>query len=233
MVAQLTASAELAERCLTGLDERQALQAVTLLGRAAGDQMAARVLLERLLPLLERVVAGLPADIGLLTAISDAIPYPSAALAEADLAVTRRILQVMPDGDIALRARWLNWLGITCAQTGRPAEALPATQEAVSTRRELAAAYPDRYRPDLATALRVLALALNGLGRAPEAEVALRESELLDSAQRLTVTSIANRRAGLARRNSPVAGITSLILPPGAVTSPERRRRTAAAATRR
>ena len=50
------------------------------------------MLLERVLPLLEQVVAGLPADVGLLTAISDAIPYPSAALAEADLAVTRRIL---------------------------------------------------------------------------------------------------------------------------------------------
>ena len=124
---QLTASPELAGRCLTGLDERQALRAVTLLGRAAADQQeAAGVLLERVLPLLEQVVAGLPADLGLLTAISDAIPYPSAALAEADLAVTRRILQVLPAGEPGLRARWLSWLGVTLAQTGRPAEALPA-----------------------------------------------------------------------------------------------------------
>ena len=59
----------------------------------ADQQEAGRGLLERLLPLLEQVVAGLPDDLGLLTAISDAIPYPSAALAEADLAVTRRILE--------------------------------------------------------------------------------------------------------------------------------------------
>ena len=60
--------------------------------RQADQQEAAGVLLERVLPLLEQVVAGLPADLELLTAISDAIPYPSTALAEADLAVTRRIL---------------------------------------------------------------------------------------------------------------------------------------------
>jgi tetratricopeptide (TPR) repeat protein len=169
VVAQLTASAELAGRCLSELDERQALRAVTLLGRAAGDQEAAGVLLERLLPLLEQVVAGLPPDIEVLTAISDAIPYPSAALAEADLAVTRRILQILPAGDRGLRARWLNWLGTSLAQTGRPAEALPVTQEAMAIRRELAAASPDRYRPDLATSLSNLGIRLAALGRPAEA----------------------------------------------------------------
>ena len=90
VVAQLAASAELAGRCLSNLDRRQALRAVTLLGRAAADQQeAAEALQGRVLPLLEQVVAGLPASLELLTAISDAIPYPSAALAEADLAVAR------------------------------------------------------------------------------------------------------------------------------------------------
>jgi hypothetical protein len=80
VVRELAASAELADRCLTGLDERQALRAATVLGRAAADeQEAARVLLRRLLPLLEGLVAALPADIRLLTAISDAIPYPATA----------------------------------------------------------------------------------------------------------------------------------------------------------
>ena len=169
VVAQLTASADLAGRCLSGLDERQALRAITVLGRATADQRAARVLLERLLPLLEQVVAGLPADVGLLTAISDAIPYPSAALAEADLAVTRRILQILPPGDSGLRARWLSWLGATFAQTGRPAEAVPPTEEAVAIRRELAAAYPDRYRPDLAASLTNLGIRFSALGRPAEA----------------------------------------------------------------
>jgi Tetratricopeptide repeat len=169
VVAQLTGSAELAGRCLAGLDERQALRAITLLGRAAADQPTAGVLLERVLPLLEQVVAELPADAGLLTAISDAIPYPSAALAEADLAVTRRILQVLPDGDRGLRARWLSWLGTTLAQTGRPVEALPAEQEAVAIRRELAAADADRYRPDLAASLSNLGVRFSALGRPAEA----------------------------------------------------------------
>jgi tetratricopeptide (TPR) repeat protein len=170
---QFGASWELAGRLLDGLDERQALRALTLLGRAAADQQeAAYGLLERLLPLVEQVVAGLPPEVGLLTAISDAIPYPSAALAEADLAVTRRILQVLPADDPRLRARWLNWLGTTLSQVGRPGEALPVTEEAVTAYRELAAAYPDRYRPDLAASLRILALVLDDLGRPADATVA-------------------------------------------------------------
>ena len=170
VVAQLTASPELARRCLSGLDGRQALRVVTLLGRAAADQQeAAGVLLAQVLPLLEKVVAGLPADVGVLTAISDAIPYPSATLAEADLAVTRRILQILPARDRALRARWLSWLGTTLAQVGRPAEALPPVQEAVEIRRELAAADPDRYRPDLAASLSNLGVWFSALGRPAEA----------------------------------------------------------------
>ncbi len=73
------------------------------------------MLLERVLPLLERVVAGLPDDVGLLTAIRGAIPYPSAALAEADLTITRRILALLPADESGLRARRLSWLGVTCA----------------------------------------------------------------------------------------------------------------------
>ena len=176
VVAQLTASPDLAGRCLSNLDERQALRAITLLGRAAADQQAAGALLERVLPLLEQVVAGLPADVVLLTAIADAIPYPSAALAEADLAVTRRILEMLPADDPGLRPRWLSWLGVTLAQTGRLAEALPPTQEAVAIRRELAEAYPDRYQPDLAASLSNLGGRFWELGRPAEALPAQQEA---------------------------------------------------------
>ena len=82
----------------------------------------------------------------------------------------------MPAGDRGLRARWLTWLGTTLDQIGRPAEALPVTEEAVVIWRELAEAYPDRYRPDLARSLRVLAHALDGLGRTAEAETVRREA---------------------------------------------------------
>jgi tetratricopeptide (TPR) repeat protein len=107
--------------------------------------------------------------VGVLTAISDAIPHPSATLAEADLALTRRILQILPAADWGSRASWLSWLGVTLAQTGRPAEALPAEQEAVEIRRELAAAYPDRYRRDLAASLSNLGADVSELGRPAEA----------------------------------------------------------------
>ncbi len=58
---------------------------------------------------------GVPDDVGLLTAIRGAIPYPSAALAEADLTITRRILALLLADESGLRARRLSWLGVTCA----------------------------------------------------------------------------------------------------------------------
>jgi tetratricopeptide (TPR) repeat protein len=169
VVAELGRDRELAARCLTELDGSQALRAVTLLGRASADDDTAAGLLERLLTLVEQVVAGLPDDLGLLTAISDAIPYPSTSLAGADLAVTRRILALLPPGQPALRARWLTWLGVSLAQTGQIAQALPVAEEAVTIRRELAAASPDRYRSDLATSLTNLGVTLSELGRPAEA----------------------------------------------------------------
>ena len=170
VVTELTKSPELARRCLSNLDERQALRAITLLGRAADEQReAAARLLEPVLPLIEQVVDGLPADLDLLTAISDAIPYPSVALAEADLAVTRRILQILPDSDQALHARWLSWLGTTLAQTGRSVAALSPTQESVRIRRGLATANPDRHRPDLAASLSNLGVRFSALGRPADA----------------------------------------------------------------
>jgi AAA ATPase domain len=75
VVRQLSTSGGLAGRCLTGLNERQSLRAVTLLGRAAADQPTAKMLLEWTIPLLlEQAVPGLPTDLGLLVAIADAIP---------------------------------------------------------------------------------------------------------------------------------------------------------------
>jgi hypothetical protein len=55
--------------------------------------------------------------------------------------------QIDPSPDLATT---LSNLGACFAALGRPADALPVTEEAVTIRRELAAANPDRYRPDLA-----------------------------------------------------------------------------------
>ena len=169
-----------------------------MLGRAAADQReAAGVLLERVLPLLEGVVARLPDDVELLTAISDAIPYPSAALAEADLAVTRRIVRILPVGDRALRARWLSSLGVRLSQTGRRAQALQVTQEAVEIHRELAAAYPGRYQPGLAAALSNLAVRISELGR--PAEALPPEQEAVDIYQELAAIYPDRYQSGLGR----------------------------------
>jgi hypothetical protein len=51
---------------------------------------------------------------------------------------------------------------------GRPADALPVTKEAVAMYRELAAASPDRYRPDLAQSLTNLGAMFSELGRQAE-----------------------------------------------------------------
>ena len=67
-------------------------------------------------------------------------------------------------------------LSVRLADLGRPKKALAASQEAVTIRRELAAARPDAFRPDLAMALNNLAVGLADLGRPEEALAASQEA---------------------------------------------------------
>jgi len=67
-------------------------------------------------------------------------------------------------------------LSVRLADLGRPKKALAASQEAAETYRELAAARPDAFRPDLATALNNLSVQLAGLGRREEALAASQEA---------------------------------------------------------
>jgi tetratricopeptide (TPR) repeat protein len=62
----------------------------------------------------------------------------------------------------------LNNLGAHLSNLGRRDEALPPTEEAVTLRRELAAANP-AYLPDLAMSLNNLGIFLSQLGRRAEA----------------------------------------------------------------
>ena len=73
-------------------------------------------------------------------------------------------------------ARSLNYLAIRLDGLGRREDALAAIEEAAGIYRELAAARPDAFRPDLATSLNNLSNGLDGLGRREDALAAIEEA---------------------------------------------------------
>ncbi|MBP2708196.1 tetratricopeptide repeat protein [Microbispora sp. RL4-1S] len=167
---ELAGSDELAQRCLRDLNTAQARQALIVLGRASVDYGPAAELLRQIVPLVARVAAELEAPRETLAAISAAIPYPSLALAEAHAIIARKGLDTFPAGERSGdRASWLATVGILTAQLGHPADALPAEQEALAIRRELAERHPDRYRPDLARSLSNLGVRFWELGHPADA----------------------------------------------------------------
>jgi tetratricopeptide (TPR) repeat protein len=169
-VTELAAAPDLARSCLQNLDARQARRAVTLLARASFDDPNAEALLSQALPDVADFIADLDAPIETLSAIYNAIPYPSVILAKLAALLAQRITSALPaNADPAQRSLWLSNLGIWLAALGRRASALRFIQEVVDLRRELAAADPDRYRPDLATSLNNLGVAFGELGRPAEA----------------------------------------------------------------
>ena len=109
------------------------------------------------------------------------------------------------------------------AGLGRREEALAAIQEAVTIYRELAAARPDVFRPDLASSLNNLSIRLAGLGRREEALAAIEEAAHIyrelaaarpdvfrpDLAGSLNNLSI--RLAGLGRREEALAAIEEAV----------------------
>ncbi|SDH98604.1 Tetratricopeptide repeat-containing protein [Sinosporangium album] len=173
---QFSGSPELLEACLEGLDAHQGRRALVMLARAAHELDEAGEILQRLLPRVAGEVGGLVAPRETLVALYEALPFPSAVLAEAQALLAKRLLISVPDGDDGERARWLTAFGQHVSRLGRPAEALRATQEAVDIYRELAGHYPDRYRPDLADSLDNLGNRLSGLGLLVEALRAAQEA---------------------------------------------------------
>ena len=110
---------------------------------------------------------------GLAAPLADQMPEHSVRLAA--LAATLTSQQVTQDRadarggepDAANRlAGSLNNLSVRLAGLGRREDALAAIQEAVTIRRELAAARPDAFRPDLAMSLNNLSARLAGPGPA-------------------------------------------------------------------
>ena len=137
---ELIASPEFAQACLAQITADQAIHAVTFLARASADYREAGILLRQILPDIPDHITDLRSPAETLTALLSILPDPSATLAPAALALTRRILGTLPTGtEPALRAYWLRILGSRLADAGQPADAALAEREAVAIRRELAA----------------------------------------------------------------------------------------------
>ena len=118
------------------------------------------------------IESGAPLPLG---EIDDAIPVGHPALAEAALAVTRRLAtsaERTPDQ----QAQWANNLSIRLSDVGERAAALGAAREAVGLYRALAEASPAAYNPDLAGSLNNLANCLSGVGEREGALGAAREA---------------------------------------------------------
>jgi tetratricopeptide (TPR) repeat protein len=193
VVNQLSAAPELARASLINLPGTKAEHALTVLVRASAHRDAAQRLIAgalrddlphlalpaalvalqtpgALASLLTAALQTAPAPRDLLIGIADAMPYPSVALAEAQLAVTQRVLDSLSsDADRALVADWSEKTGRMLAQLGRSAEALSISEDAVAIYRDLVHANPDTYRPALASALSTLGVRLYDQGRATEA----------------------------------------------------------------
>ena len=114
-------------------------------------------------------------------------------------------------------ARSLNTLSVRLADLGRREDALAAIAEATETYRELAAARPDAFRPDLAASLNNLANRLAELGRREDALAAIAEAtetyrELAAARPdafrpdlAASLNNLANRLADLGRREDALA----------------------------
>ena len=107
--------------------------------------------------------------------IDDAIPVGHPALAEAALAVTRR-LATSAERSPEQQAHWANILSIRLSDVGERNAALEAAREAVELYRGLAEASPQAYMPDLAMSLNNLANRLSAVGERNEALEAAREA---------------------------------------------------------
>ena len=153
-------------------------------------------------------------------ALADKLPHASFILAGLTLQVHRTLENrfnslVKQDLEHPLAPYWatsLNNLAKFLRELGRREEALDAAQEAMGIRRQLAAARPDAFLPDLAMSLNNLATFLSELGRREEALDAAQEAMgiyrqlaaarpdafLTDLA--MSLNNLANRLSELGRR---------------------------------
>jgi tetratricopeptide (TPR) repeat protein len=188
VIGQLAKDPDLAKACMWNLSGEQALNALTVLARAWVHHKDARAVIADALyddlthlalpaaivalqtrselgSLLSAALRDADAPLDTLAAIALALPYPSVVLAEAHLAVTLRVRDLLPrETEPEFAVPWDDMAGSLLSQLGRSAEALPITQQAVDTYRALAVHDLDRYRPDLARLLLNLSSRFSEMG---------------------------------------------------------------------
>ena len=158
------------------------------------------------------------ASIEALALISEKIPEQTLSLREVSAVVERRLAEGLRTGVASSEAHQasfassLNNLANRVSALGRREEALEAAQEAVALYRDLAAARPDAFIPNLAMSLNNLANVLSGLGRREEALEAVQEAvalyrDLADARPdaftpdlAASLNNLANRLSDLGRR---------------------------------
>ena len=113
----------------------------------------------------------------------------------------------------------LSNLSVRLADLGRREDALAAIREAAGIYRELAAARPNTFRPDLARSLNNLAAELAGLGRREDALAAIREAagicrelaaarpDVFRPDLAMSLTNLSNMLGDLGRREDALAAI--------------------------
>ncbi|NNJ62540.1 MAG: hypothetical protein HKP61_16665 [Dactylosporangium sp.] len=187
----------------TGLATARAVRALTVLGRATAHRPDAQQLIDAALavdPVMmtgavveiatrfpgmfaarcARLLATAETDLVRLIGLAERVPHPSLELGCVGLVLAGRILD-HPDlaGSSPDRGTWLTWYAVRLAEAGRRPEALEASAEAVTLRRELAAGNRDAYLPDLAMSVNNHAVRLAEAGRRPEALEASAEAVTL------------------------------------------------------
>jgi hypothetical protein len=186
-------------QALTGdLTERRAGRALTLLARAALSEPAANSLLTRVLTAhfpqlaipalavaietnpqigehLAHILESGPWPLDLLKQAAQTLPGRSIALARTAAVIFQRLTDATPP-ESEERARNLISLSNHLGQLGRREDALAANDEALTTYRQLAAARPDAFLPELATALNNQSNSLSQLGRREDALAAINEA---------------------------------------------------------
>jgi tetratricopeptide (TPR) repeat protein len=262
VVQQLSGDTSLATGCLRELPISEAVRALTVLARAWVHQDGAQRLITDALNadlahlalaaaevalqtssamgrLLAAALRDAPAAEEVLIQVADAIPYPSIALDEANLAASWRVRRSLSrDTEPGTIAMWSNKAGLMLNQSGRPADALPLLEETVAIYRDLAAADPGRYRSDLATSLHNLGFGFAELANpanalpAEEEAVAIRSELAVTDPRRYrhelasSLNNLGNRLSELGRSAEalPVAEQAVAIRRELAAADPDRHR---------